>query len=81
MVEATEREIGRIRRKFRLLRARRHEFGSTQAGRATEHHEIDQRVRAEAVRAMHRHAGRFAYGHQAGTMVSGLPPFMVTTSP
>ena len=35
-------------------------------GGAAEHHEIDQRIRAEPVGAMHRDAGRFAERHQAG---------------
>ena len=35
------------------------------AGGAAEHHEIDQRIRAQPVGAVHRHAGRFAQRHQA----------------
>ena len=33
-------------------------------GLATEHDEVEQRVRAEAIGAVHRHAGRLADGHQ-----------------
>ena len=33
---------------------------------AAEHHQVEQRIGAEPVRAMHRHARRFAHRHQSG---------------
>ena len=41
-------------------------FGAAMAGRPAEHDEIDQRVGAQPVRAMHAGAGRLAERHQAG---------------
>ncbi len=41
-------------------------LAAAQAGGAAEHDEVDQRVGAEAVGAVHRHARGFADGHQAG---------------
>ena len=42
------------------------DFAAAQAGGAAEDNEVDQRVGAEAVRAMDGDACRFADGHQAG---------------
>ena len=46
--------------------ARRYRFGQAQAGGAAKHHQIDQRVGAQAIGAMHRDTGRLAHRHQAG---------------
>ena len=48
------------------------QFGAAQRRGAAEHHEIDQRVRAEPVGAMHRDAGGLAERHQAGHDVIGI---------
>ena len=47
-------------------------LGAAQRRGAAEHHEIDQRVGAEPVGAVHRHAGGFAERHQAGHDVIGV---------
>ena len=41
------------------------DLGGAQAGGAAEHDEVDQRIGAEPVGAVHRNAGRFAERHQA----------------
>ena len=64
-IETAERLVGRAGRQVRLLAVRRELFRAAQRGGAAEHHEIDQRVGAEPVGAMHRNAGRFAHRHQA----------------
>ena len=64
-VEAGERELGAVPGQVRLTVAGLERFGGAQARGAAEHDEVDQRVRAEAVRAVHRDAGRFAERHQA----------------
>ena len=81
MVEAAEREFGRVRRQLRLLGVGRELFGKTQSGGAAEHHEVDQRVGAEAIGAVHGDASRFADRHQAGDdgVVVAVP--LVSTSP
>src|SRR5688572_10654928 len=47
-------------------RAALDELAAALCCRAAEHDEIDQRVRAEAVCAVHRDARRLADGHEAG---------------
>ena len=47
-------------------------LAALQAGGAAEHHEVDQRVGAQAVGAVHRHAGGLADGHQARHHVVGV---------
>jgi hypothetical protein len=64
-IDATDCEVARILRQRPMLRARLQRSGTMTCGLATEHHEIEQRVRAESVRAVHRDAGRFADCHQA----------------
>ena len=65
LIEPTERAIGRILRQLGLLGVRGQLVGEAQRRRAAEHHEVDQRIGAEAVGAMHRDAGGFADRHQA----------------
>ncbi len=65
LVEAGEVSLACIFGQVRLVGVGFQHFPAAQAGRAAEHDKVDQRVGAEAVRAMHRHAGRFANGHQA----------------
>ena len=65
-VEARQREFGAVLRQFGLALAGLQHFGGAQARRAAEHDEVDQRVGAEPVRAMHGDAGGFAERHQAG---------------
>src|SRR3546814_19926851 len=65
MAEAREREVGAVLAQLRVRRARGQDFLQAMAGRAAEDDEVDQAVRAEAVRAMHRHARRFADREQA----------------
>ena len=55
-----------VLRQIGVLFARRDELGAAVGGGAAEHHEVDQRVGAEPVGAVHRHAGGFAERHQAG---------------
>ena len=64
-VEAGEVAVGGASRQFRLGRAGNRGFAAAQAGCAAEHDEVDQRVGAEAVGAVDRHAGRFANSHKA----------------
>ena len=66
LVEPRQRQVGGILRQFRLLVAGCQQFRAAERGGAAEHHQIDQRIRAEPVGAVHRHAGRFAERHQAG---------------
>ena len=49
-----------------------HRLGALQAGGAAEHDEVDERVGAEPVGAVHRHAGGFADGHKARHHVIGI---------
>ena len=57
---------GRRHRRQRLVRlARAHRLRRAIGGGAAEHDEVEQRVRAEPVGAVHRHAGRLADRHQA----------------
>ena len=72
LVEARQRVVGGILRQLGLLVAGREQFGATQRGGAAEHHEIDQRIRAEPVGAVHRHAGGLAQRHQAGNNGVGI---------
>ena len=65
-VEARQREVAGVRRQRPCALAP----GLTTSraaprDRAAEHDEVEQRIRAEPVRAVHRYAGRFADGHQA----------------
>ncbi len=39
-------------------------FGAASRRFAAEHHQVQQRVGTQPVRAMHRYAGRFTHGHQ-----------------
>src|SRR3546814_5981299 len=55
MVEAAEREVGAVLRQWGLRRAGLDQFLQPMAGRAAENDEVDQAVRAEAVRAVARH--------------------------
>ncbi len=64
-VEAVERLVGGILRQFGLLVVRRQDLGEVQRRGAAEHHEIDQRIRAEPVGAVHRDAAGLAERHQA----------------
>ena len=41
------------------------DLGGLHAGRLAEHHQIDQRIGAQPIGAMHDDAGRFAHRHQA----------------
>src|SRR3546814_7688376 len=66
MVEAAEREVGAVLRQWGLRRAGLDQFLQPMAGRAAENDEVDQAVRAEAVRAVDRHARRLAHREQAG---------------
>ena len=66
LVEPRQREVGGILRQVRLLLAGMHELGAAMRGGAAEHHEVDQRVRAEPVGAVHRDAAGLAERHQAG---------------
>src|SRR6185312_3466838 len=50
--ERSERLVGGILRQLGLLGVRRQFFGAARRGGAAEHHEVDQRVGAEAVGAM-----------------------------
>ena len=59
-------ELGGVLRQLGLRGARFDGLAATQAGGAAEHDEVDQRVGAEAVGAVDRHAGGFAQRHQAG---------------
>jgi hypothetical protein len=83
VAEASRRESARSPRSSRQVGWLRRLDGlaAAQAGRAAEHHEVDQRVGAEAVGAVHRHAGRFADAIRPGTTASGSPPFLGQTSP
>jgi hypothetical protein len=51
------------------------------ARRAAEHDEVEQRVGAEPVGAVHGHAGALADRVQAATTAFGSPPFGATTWP
>ena len=75
LVEAREREIGRILGQLRLDRSGLHHLGKPQARRAAEHDEVDQAVRAEAIGAVDADAGRFADREQAGDDRIGVAVF------
>ena len=64
-VEAGEREVGAVLGELGLFVARLQHLGGAQARGAAEDDEVDQRIGAEPVRAMHRHARRFAERHQS----------------
>jgi hypothetical protein len=82
MVEPGQRELRRILRQVRLARIGLDRLGEPQARGAAEHDQVDQRVGAEPVGAVHRDAGRLADRDQAGHDASGLPSLIVvTTSP
>ncbi len=55
----------RVFRQFWLRHFRLDGFGATEAGGAAEDDEIDQRIRAQAIGAVHRNAGGFTDRHQA----------------
>ena len=65
LIEPRQRQLGRILWQRGLIVARRKQFGAAMSGGTAEYNEIDQRIGAEAVGAVHRHAGRFAQRHQA----------------
>ena len=48
------------------------DFGGPNSGGAAEHDQVEQRVGAQAVGAVDRHAGRFADRHQAGDDLIGI---------
>jgi hypothetical protein len=48
---------------------------------AAEHHEVDERVRSQPVRAVDRGAGRLAHRHQAGRDAVGFSASAFSTSP
>src|SRR3546814_20383428 len=66
MVEAREREVGAVLGQRLLRGAGLQDFLETMPGRATEDDEVDQAVRAQAVRAVHRYARGYADREQAG---------------
>lgn len=72
-VEAGKRLAGGIRRKLRLLGARRHEFRRAQTSSAAEDNKVDERIRAEFVGAMDGDAGGLADRHEAGHDGIGNP--------
>jgi len=91
MIEPSERLVGRTCGEFRLGAVRRQLFRAAQRRGAAEHHEIDQRIGAEPVGAMHRDAGGFAERHQAryhevvvaillgqhlAVIIGGMPPML-----
>ena len=81
-VEAGERLVGRRRlASVGVLLAGLDDLGAAQAGGAAEDHEVDQRVRAEPVGAVHRDAGRLADRHQARHDRVRVAVLRVTTSP
>ena len=65
-VEPVERGLAGARRQRRLRRAGLQRLGGAMRGGAAEHHQVEQRVGAEPVGAVHGHAGRLAHRHQAG---------------
>ena len=61
-----------VLRQLRLRALRFDRLCAAQTGGAAEDDEIDQRVRAQAVGAVHRHARRLADRHKAGNDVIGV---------
>ena len=81
-VDAADRELAGILRQRPMLGARLDDVGAVTRRLAAEHDQVEQRIRAEPIRAVHRHARRLADRHQArARRVSGSPFFSVTTSP
>ena len=75
MADAVEARQGRFggRGTQGLVRSPRFDLPGRAQGRgAPEHDEVQQAVRTEAVGAVHRHAGRFADGHEAGHDAVGV---------
>lgn len=58
-------EVGGVGRQRLVIALVLHVLDDVVAGRATEHDEVEQRVRAEAVRAVHGHARAFAHRIEA----------------
>ena len=65
LIEAGEGFVAGILGQFLVAADALQRLGGLHAGRLAEHHQVDQRVGAQAVGAMHRDAGRFAHRHQA----------------
>ncbi|CAB3810431.1 hypothetical protein LMG28688_07252 [Paraburkholderia caffeinitolerans] len=63
--KAREREVGGVCRQRLVLLQFLHVLDDVVAGSAAEHHEVEQRVRAQAVCAVHRDARAFAHGVEA----------------
>ena len=66
LVEPREREVAAVLGQRRLRRARLEHLAEPKPGRAAEHDQVDQAVRAEAVGAVDRDARRLADREQAG---------------
>ncbi len=66
LIEARERAVGGILRQIRVAVPGMQNFGTAHGRRAAEHHQVDQRVRAQAICAVYGHAGRFPERHQTG---------------
>src|SRR5262249_38140202 len=64
LVETGERLVGGILRQVGMAVAGMQDLGAAHRGGAAEHDEVDQRVRAEPVGAVHGDAGRLAQRHQ-----------------
>ncbi len=65
LVEARQRAVGAVGRQGLVLAAVLDHLDDVAAGGLAEHQQVEQRVRAQAVGAVHRHAGAFAHGVQA----------------
>ncbi|CAD6563468.1 hypothetical protein LMG24235_08715 [Paraburkholderia sabiae] len=59
--QTRQREISGIGRERLVILDLFHVLDDVVAGRAAEHHQVEQRVRAQTVRAVHRHARAFAH--------------------
>ena len=65
VIEPGQRELGRILGQFGVGRLRFDQFLETMTRSAAEHHQVDQRVRTEAIGTVDRNAGRLAHREQA----------------
>ena len=72
MVETSQGEIGTVLRQFVVARTRLDQFLQTMASSTPKDNEIDQRVRAKSVGAVHRHASCFAHCKQTGDDLLGI---------
>ena len=72
LIETRDGPVVAVLRQLRLRAFRFDRLCAAQTGGAAEDDEVDQRVRAQAVGAVYRHARRLADRHQAGNDVIGV---------